>query len=167
MSKDPTGTIISTPTGRAVVIERTFRAPIEDVWASITESERLSRWIGHWTGEPGVGNVVRFTMSAEDGAQPEDVTIVACDPPRTLRAHFSQGDGTWHVEVDLAEFDGVTTLLFRQSIAPGEESQGMGPGWEFYLDRLVADHADAPMPDWDDYYPHQQMHYEAAAAALG
>lgn len=166
MTKDATGTITRTASGRTLVIERTFRATDEDVWASITESPRLERWIGHWTGEPGVGNVVRFTMSAEEGAQPEDVTIVACDPPRTLEVDVAQGDGTWHVRVDLHESDGVTTLLFSQSLAPGEENQGMGPGWEYYLDRLVADRADVPMPAWDDYYPHQQAHYEAAAQTL-
>ena len=26
----------------------TFRAPIEDVWAAVTEPERLARWIGTW-----------------------------------------------------------------------------------------------------------------------
>lgn len=166
MSRDPTGTITRTPTGRAVVIERTFKAPIEDVWASITEAERLERWIGHWAGEPGVGNVVRFTMSAEEGAEPEEVAILACEPPHIFEADLTQGDGAWHVAVRLEESDGVTTLLFSQSIAAGEESQGMGPGWEYYLDRLVADRADAPMPEWADYYPHQQPHYEAAAAAL-
>ena len=44
------------PTGRRedrdgttyVVFERTFRAPIADVWAAVTESDRLGRWIGIW-----------------------------------------------------------------------------------------------------------------------
>jgi len=27
-------------------MSRTFRAPIEDVWASLTESERTVRWFG-------------------------------------------------------------------------------------------------------------------------
>jgi len=43
-----------TPTGRRerrgdrdyVVLARAFRAPVEDVWAAVTEPERLERWIG-------------------------------------------------------------------------------------------------------------------------
>ena len=31
---------------------RTFRAPIEYVWAAVTEPARLARWIGTWTGDP-------------------------------------------------------------------------------------------------------------------
>ncbi|MDQ4052855.1 MAG: polyketide cyclase, partial [Actinomycetota bacterium] len=33
-----------------VVYTRTFRAPIDDVWAAVTEPARLERWIGTWTG---------------------------------------------------------------------------------------------------------------------
>ena len=35
-----------------VVIERTFRAPVADVWAAVTEPDRLERWIGTWAGDP-------------------------------------------------------------------------------------------------------------------
>ena len=45
-----------------LVLERTFRAPVVDVWAAITEPERLERWIGTWTGDPASGSVlVRMT----------------------------------------------------------------------------------------------------------
>ena len=37
MSLRPTGSWTPTPTGGDLVVTRTFRAPIEDVWASITE----------------------------------------------------------------------------------------------------------------------------------
>ncbi len=30
--------------GQQLTIERTFRAPIDDVWASLTEPERVARW---------------------------------------------------------------------------------------------------------------------------
>ena len=39
-----------------VVFERTFAAPIADVWAAVTESDRLVRWIGRWTGDPASGS---------------------------------------------------------------------------------------------------------------
>ena len=48
------GDRMSTPTGRieqrdgqhVLVQTREFRAPIEDVWAAVTEPDRLARWIG-------------------------------------------------------------------------------------------------------------------------
>ena len=59
MNPTPTGQVLRTPDGRDLVIRRTFRAPIEDVWASVTESERTARWFGSWTGEPGPGRTIQ------------------------------------------------------------------------------------------------------------
>jgi uncharacterized protein YndB with AHSA1/START domain len=55
MKPTPTGRVVSTAQGRDLVLERTFRAPIEDVWASITEPERTARWLGPWEGEGAPG----------------------------------------------------------------------------------------------------------------
>ena len=45
MSRKPTGRLVEDSGVSRMVMHRTFRAPIEDVWASVTESERLERWI--------------------------------------------------------------------------------------------------------------------------
>ena len=67
-----------------LVFERTFRAPVEDVWAAVTAPERLERWIGTWTGDPASGSVA-FRMTAEgEGAPEEEMVIRECDPPRRL-----------------------------------------------------------------------------------
>ena len=40
------------PTGRLrgddLVLTRTFRAPLDDVWTSVTASESTARWFGPW-----------------------------------------------------------------------------------------------------------------------
>lgn len=41
--------------GRTLVLTRRFSARIDDVWASITDPERLSRWFGTWSGDPSTG----------------------------------------------------------------------------------------------------------------
>ena len=38
MISPPTGRLFPTADGNDLVLSRTFRAPIEDVWASVTES---------------------------------------------------------------------------------------------------------------------------------
>jgi len=35
----------------------------------------------------------------------------------------------------------------------------MGPGWEYYLDRLAAAMHGNAMPDWDDYWPNLASAY--------
>jgi uncharacterized protein YndB with AHSA1/START domain len=149
----------------SVVFDRTFRAPIESVWAAVTESDRLERWIGTWTGDPASGAVL-FRMNAEgDEVKPETFTIDDCDAPHRL-ALTSQVVGensVWHFVLELTEAGGTTTLTFSQSVPDAEMAAGVGPGWEFYLDRLVAAETggDVAALDFTDYHPAQSEHYRA------
>lgn len=163
----PTG-----PTGRretrdgvdTIAFTRTFAAPMESVWAAVTESDRLERWIGTWRGDPADGFVL-FHMNAEGDDVPEETfTITTCTPPRrlVLDTHSPADNIAWHMELDLAEADGVTTLTFSQSVPEPAMAGGVGPGWDYYLDRLVAAEsgADVGAIDFDsDYYPAMEQHY--------
>ena len=146
----------------AVVFERRFRAPIEDVWAAITEPERLARWIGTWTGDPASGSV-SFTMNAEgEGAAPSTYEIDACEPPRRLVVRSVNDYGVWVLHLDLEHEAGVTTLAFAHVVDDPDMIESTGPGWDWYLDRLVAAEtgADPTALDWDrDYYPALREHY--------
>jgi hypothetical protein len=42
----PTGKLLRTGAGSDLILNRTFRAGIEDVWASETEPEHTARWFG-------------------------------------------------------------------------------------------------------------------------
>ena len=134
-----------------LVFTRTFAAPLEDVWAACTEPARMERWIGTWTGDPAAGEIA-FRMTAEGDDVPEEVYLVeVCEPPRRFvvrsrdAASFSpDGAGpqvTWQHTLELREEDGQTTLTFTQVVPDGPEGGDMvasvGPGWDYYLDRLV------------------------------
>ena len=113
-----------------VVIERTFRAPVTDVWAAVTEPARLERWIGTWAGDPASGTVqFRMTAEGEDIAA-EPMTVHECDPPRRLVLSWMSGatGGRWHVELDLVEADGVTTLTFAQRVPTPQPGATSAPG---------------------------------------
>ncbi len=163
-----TGQILITRLGELdLLINRTFNAPAVDVWASLTEPERVARWIGHWTGDAAPGRTISFVMSAEDGAEPEQVDIHECVRERRLVVSFRQADETqapWRVALDLAESDGRTTVRFSTSVADSLDASDIGPGWEYYLDRLGADVAGQPMPEFDAYFPSQQGYYQDAIA---
>ncbi|MEV5001765.1 SRPBCC family protein [Nocardioides sp. LML1-1-1.1] len=168
---------MSTPTGRRVdrdgttyvELVRTFRAPVADVWAAVTESDRLARWIGTWTGDPTSGEVL-FQMAYEgDEVSGETFRIDECVPPYRLRitTTMPRDDGTedhWRLRVDLGEEDGVTTLTFAQDLPDPTIAENVGPGWEYYLDRMVAAEtgADPAALVWDDYYPAMSDHYRRA-----
>lgn len=146
----PTGHVRATPAGPELVIERVFRAPIGDVWACFTEPERFARWYGVVDGAPGVGHTVMVTMSFEEGAAPEAALIVECDPPRRLVVEMGVTEVVWRLAVDLAEADGATTLTFVQPVGRGVDAVDVGPGWEYYADRLTGAITDSSMPSWDD-----------------
>lgn len=174
-----TSTTTPTATGRKevrdgqpyVVFTRTFRAPIDDVWAAVTESERLARWIGSWTGDPDDGHVM-FRMLFEGDEHPaERMDIEECRPPHhlSLRSTAPGPDGTsqiWQLLLDLAESDGVTTFTFSQSVPEPTMAESVGPGWDYYLDRMVAAETggDPGSLDFDDYYPRLADHYRSEFA---
>lgn len=141
-----------------VVFQRTFKAPIDDVWAAVTEPDRLVRWIGTWAGDPASGSVeFRMTAEAEDAPE-EKILIDECSEPTRLVMRSARPDDhneVWAWQIDLAEADGVTTLTFAQEAVSVTLAESVGPGWDYYLDRMVAAEAgeDLSSIDFDTYYP--------------
>ena len=89
------------------------------------------------------------------------------DDHRRVRAAPAAGavpvdeHGSWHLELALTEDAGVTELRFIQHLTGTEGVGEFGPGWEFYLDALVASRDGPPVPNFDDYYPSMKEHFEA------
>jgi uncharacterized protein YndB with AHSA1/START domain len=154
-----------TPTGRLfgkdLVLTRTFRAPIDDVWASLTESDRTARWFGPWQGDAAPGRPIKVQMVHEEGQPWMDMTVDACEPPRRLAVSAGDDNDRWLLEVELTEAGGVTELRFTQHLSSTDAVGEVGPGWEYYLDCLVAAHDERPLPDFNDYYPAQKEHFES------
>lgn len=121
-----------------LVLTRTFPAAVEDVWAAITESQRLGRWFGTWTGDPSTGQV-RLRWDFEDDVAEETYVIEACRAPHHLRVrNLSDDPGqVWTLDLRLHEEAGRTVLVFAQVLTQTLPVTDVGPGWEYYLDRLV------------------------------
>lgn len=149
-----------------VVFERTFTAPIADVWAAVTESDRLSRWIGNWSGNPASGSIDFFMTAEAADAPAEQIFIDECVEPTRLVMRSTRPDDhslLWSWQVDLAEAGGVTTLTFAQEVCDIVLAESVGPGWDYYLDRMVAAETggDLAVIDFDDYFPAFAAHYRA------
>ena len=133
MTPTPSGRLVRTPTGRELVLTRTFRAPIDDVWASITESERTARWFGSWTGEAGPGRTISVRMTFEADGPAQEMKIEACEAPRHLALSSESEYGHMYVEARLTESAGVTELRFTHRLDDKANVGDFGPGWEYYL----------------------------------
>ncbi|GAA2845254.1 SRPBCC family protein [Nonomuraea rubra] len=167
MSPIPTGRLFSTDDGTDLVLTRTFRAPAADVWASVTEPERTARWFGPWEGDAAPGRTVKVQLLFEEQQPWYDLRIDACEPPRRLAVSSLDEHGAWHLELLLAESDGVTELRFVQHLDTLDGVGDIGPGWEYYLDLLVASRDGSPAPGFDAYYPSMQAYYAGLTPSGG
>lgn len=128
-------------------------APLEKVWAAITEPEHISRWFGE-TVLDGAGPGATGTMTfAGYGAVP--LRIEAVDAPRAITyrwcnddaadarpARFEEGVSTVFT-FTLAEVVGGTQLTvvetgFESTSDPLANVRDHGTGWTDELDKLVA-----------------------------
>lgn len=160
MKPNPTGQLFRTDAGCDLVLTRTFRAPADDVWASLTEPERTARWFGPWKGDGAPGRTIEVQMAYEEGEPWCDMRIEACEPPRRLAVSMLDEYGTWRIEMLLSEAGGSTELRFVQHLEAEDGIGEVGAGWEYYLDRLVAARDDSAQPDFDDYYPAMKSYFE-------
>lgn len=163
MTPTPTGRLLGTAEGTDLVLSRTLRASLDDVWASVTESERTARWFGPWEGEAAPGKTIKVQMAYEEQAPWCDLRIDACEPPRHLAVSLIDAAGTWRMELHLSEADGATSLRLVHHLDRDAPLGEIGPGWEYYLDMLLAARERATPPDFDDYYPAQKAYFEGLA----
>ena len=155
MTPQPTGRL----RGNDLVLSRRFRASLEDVWTSITDPTSTARWFGRWEGTPGVGNEIRVQMGFEDGQPWLTKKIEACEAPRRLVLDSVGSAFTSRLELALkATADGCELEFIHHGIDRARVGD-VGPGWEYYLDALVASRSDAPRPEFDAYYPAQKAYF--------
>ncbi|GAA3918532.1 SRPBCC family protein [Actinoplanes auranticolor] len=160
MTSSPIGRLFPTADGADLVVNRTFRAPIEDVWASVTESDRTARWFGAWQGDAAPGATIKVQMAFEEQSPWFDFRIDACEPPRRLAVSMIDQSSNQRLELLLSHADGRTELRLVHHLDNPAEAGDMGPGWEYYLDMLVAARDGLPTPDFGDYYPAMKPYYE-------
>lgn len=136
-----------------LVVRRTYPDPVEDIWAALTESDRLGRWYGTWTGDPATGTVsLTVTGEVDAGGEvddPVDVTIEVCEPPHRLVLLVPSGDSAWHLDVTLAAHGDGTELVLTQRLDGSVPREDLAAGWTWYLARLAAAQSGEPMPPWE------------------
>lgn len=140
------GQVLRDVDGVRLEFVRSYAAPVDEVWSAVTDPDRLGRWIGGWTGDPASGTV-EFAMPTPEGATPSPVTIDTCEPPHRLAVTMPTPDGPWPLTVTLTEHDGETVLRFTHQLAEPYDASGVGPGWQYFLDRLDAVITGTELPD--------------------
>ncbi len=159
MSPKPTGRFAHRDDGLYLLLDRLFAAPIEDVWFSLTNPHEMQKWIGTYTGQPSTRGV-KLRMTSEPEAEWEYVSILECHAPHRFLAESREGPDQMRVFCHLREAGGMTTLTLGQRLHQASDAATIGPGWDYYLDRLIAARADKPLPEWEHYYPAHAGYYQ-------
>ena len=134
--------------GHSVRLRRQFDAPIEAVWAAITEPARLARWFGKVGGDLHAGGEYHIEGNAH-GA------ILASRRPYHLAVIWDFA-GPTELDVRLAEAPSGGTLLELEHVAviPDEYVAGVGQfasNWElgmYLLDGYLQDTLPPEALDW-------------------
>lgn len=173
MSPRPTGRIHRVPDGFDVALSREFADTPTAIWHDVTASERTASWFGPWKGEPRIGGIVSVRLAFEDGTPTSELRIDACEPERRLAVTMLDDYGEWRLEllVNSTDDDDITRLTLVQHLGDDRDAvadmvASVGPGWEYYLDMLVAARVGRPLPEFDDYYPSQSAYFAAQVAQL-
>ncbi|GAA3510195.1 SRPBCC domain-containing protein [Dietzia aurantiaca] len=166
MSTPPTASGSLTESG-AVVFTRRLPISREQGWAAVTDPARTARWIGPWSGDPASGTV-ELTMTVEEGSPTSTVEVRRCEEPVALVV--TTGPGGWVLTVRVAGDDDEAVISLEQDIPDAESAASIGPGWDFYLDRLVEAEAgrDPDALRFDpDYYPDLAGYYRELFSGRG
>jgi uncharacterized protein YndB with AHSA1/START domain len=143
---------------QTLTLVRDLPGPIERVWAFLTDSNFLSRWLSDGIVADRVGGKVRFDMGAEG-------RITAYEPPRLV-------EYTWN-ETKLARGPILDTLVRWELVEAGNrvrltlthrclselEAIGHGAGWHTFLDRLSACLDGREPPQIMERFTHLQNEY--------
>lgn len=159
MPLQPSGNVVRDAAGLTLLVQRTLPLNAEQTWEWLTVPAKLRKWIGGYRGKAAPGGSVEFTMTAEDGSPTSSVRIVRCDPRSRLVIDWAGQQ----ITLAIAEVAGATTVYFSQPVADWREAGMMGPGWEWYFDRLVAAVGGAAMPEFGEYLAVQRPYYERLA----
>jgi uncharacterized protein YndB with AHSA1/START domain len=117
---------------QTVTIDRTYDAPVTDVWDACTNPERIPRWFLPVSGELREGG--RYQVQGNAGG-----LIERCEPPRRFRATWEFGGQVSWIELRLTEAAGGGTRLELEHIAHVDDHWtqfgpgAVGVGWDLAL----------------------------------
>jgi uncharacterized protein YndB with AHSA1/START domain len=133
--------------GRGTVhVEDVYDTGIEDLWAAVTEPQRLKRWLAEVSGDLRVGGTfaARFTSSWEGPGR-----VDVCDRPHRLLLTMQPGtDEEMEIEALLtAEAEGTRLVVEERGFPPGV-APDHGAGWQAHLEDLRAYLEGRPPEPW-------------------
>ena len=148
--REPYGTITRVDAAHATIrFERRLSAPIERVWAAITDPGQLATWLATSSIDLRAGGKVEHVFDPADPGGQVNGTILRIEPMTVLEyAWRFLGEPDSILRYDLVADGETTVMTLTHRLLGIDQVSGYGAGWHAYLDALAAVLARTEAPDW-------------------
>jgi uncharacterized protein YndB with AHSA1/START domain len=145
------GTISPVDAAHATIrFERRLPAPIERVWAAITDQGQLATWLAPSSVDVRAGGRVEHVFDPADPGGQVTGTILRIEPMTVLEYEWRfLGEPHSILRYDLVADGDSTILTLTHRLLSVDQVSGYGAGWHAYLDALAAVLAKTEPADWD------------------
>ncbi|HEV7204042.1 MAG TPA: SRPBCC family protein [Jatrophihabitans sp.] len=143
----------------AVRMEDVYDTGIDDLWAALTEPDRLARWIGDVDGDLQLGGTfeARFTSTWEGPGR-----VDVCDHPHRLVVTLEPGTADETViEAALTPEGDKTRLIIEERGLPLDNLAAHGAGWQAHGEDLARHLAGDAGPQWKARWDELSPTYQA------
>lgn len=114
----------------------TLDNPVHEVWAALTEPDRLAQWLAPGRIELREGGVARLDFA--DSGIVIDSTVTAVEPMQRLEYSWSgPNEPQRPVRWDLEPIGPVTRLVLELSVPAEEDAARSAAGWAAHLEMLT------------------------------
>lgn len=128
-----------------VHMEDRFDTGIADLWAALTDPERLARWLAVVSGDLRLGGEVQAHFTSNwDGTLRVDV----CEAPHRLVVS-EVGAEESVMEAVLTEDGDGTRLVIEDRGLPAADAPYHAAGWQVHIEDLTAYLAGSATSDWE------------------
>ena len=150
-----------------VRIEERFDAGIDELWAALTDTQRLARWYGEVEGELRVGGGFRAHLHASgwEGTG----RVEECEPPRRFLVVSKASDepNEDSTEVTLTGDGDQTVVVVEQRGLPLELLWAYGAGLQIHVEDLAAYIVGRERGDTETRFAELEPAYRDLAAKVG
>jgi uncharacterized protein YndB with AHSA1/START domain len=162
--------------GAGVVrIEDRYDTDINDLWAAVTEPDRVARWYGKVDGDLRLGGA--FTLYVASADLHSTGRIDVCEPPRSLRVttretdeSAQRGNGPSPFETTIEATlnpDGAQTILtIEVRGVPLDKIEYFGTGWQIHAENLAAYLTGSQSAGTESHWAELVTAYQAMSAAI-
>ncbi len=125
------------PEATVAEFKLTLDNPLHEVWAELTESDRIVRWLAPGSIERREGGWARFAFEESGGVI--DSKVTAFKPEHLLEYSWSSpGEPLRPLRWDLQPLGPVTLLTLQLTVPAREDAARAAAGWAAHLEMLQA-----------------------------